>query len=454
MSKSSHVVAIFGGAVAGSEAAERLASHGIHVIVFDQNKIPYGKIESGLPKWHVKLRNSQESKIDQKLKHPLVQFVPGVKLGNDLKLEDLATEWGFSAVLMATGAWRDRPLPIKGIDSYINKGLYYQNPLVSWFNHNHMPESDPDQYEIPDDTIIIGGGLASFDVIKIVMIETARKALLKLGHDIDVLTLEKKGIAQILQDLDIPFEKLGIKGCTLYYRRRIIDMPLTVLPDNPEKKDYETAFRVRQKIFDNLHKKFLFNIKECHTPVDMIVEDDRLTGLIFEQTEIKDGSVEVLQGSQTEVKSPLVISAIGSLPEPIPGMQMEHDVFKIEDQKTGKLAGYKNVFALGNAVTGRGNIKESQTHGRNVSERVIKDFLAWQPENYQELFDQEVANADEKVDQIIDHLDDEKLLSAKQMENVFTQVKTHQKKSGYDGDYDNWIKENLPDRLEHLISEK
>jgi ferredoxin/flavodoxin---NADP+ reductase len=452
MSKTSHVVAVFGGAVAGSEAAERLASHGIHVIVFDQNKIPYGKIESGLPKWHVKLRNSQESKIDQKLKHPLVHYVPGVRLGTDLKLEELSSDWGFSAVLLATGAWRDRPLPIKGIDAYINKGLYYQNSFVSWFNHNHIPGSDQDQYDIPDDTMIIGGGMASFDVIKIVMIETARKALLKLGHNIDILTLEKKGIAQILQDLDISFEKLGLKGCTLYYRRRVLDMPLTVLPDNPDKKDYETAFRVRQKIFNNLHKKFLFKIKECYAPVDMIVENDRLTGLVFEQTEIKDGAVNVKPGSQTEVRTPLIISAIGSLPEPIPGMQMDRDVFKIEDQKTGKLAGYKNVFALGNAVTGRGNIKESQTHGRHVSERVIKDFLAWQPENYQELFDQEVANADEKVDQIIDHLDDEKLLSNNQMMHIFSQVKTQQEKVGYNGDYDNWIKNNLPLRLENLIS--
>ena len=242
MSKTSHVVAVFGGAVAGSEAAERFASHGIHVIVFDQNKIPYGKIESGLPKWHVKLRNSQESKIDQKLKHPLVHYVPGVRLGADIKLEELSSNWGFSAVLLATGAWHDRPLPIKGIDAYINKGLYYQNPFVSWFNHNHIPGMDQGQYEIPDDTIIIGGGLASFDVIKIVMIETARKALQKHGHDIDVLTLEKKGIAQILQDLNISFENLGLKGCTLYYRRRIIDMPLTVLPDSPEKKDYEKVY--------------------------------------------------------------------------------------------------------------------------------------------------------------------------------------------------------------------
>ena len=48
-------------------------------------------------------------------------------------------DWGFSAVLLATGAWKDRPLPIYGIDRYINQGLYYQNPFIYWYNHFHEP---------------------------------------------------------------------------------------------------------------------------------------------------------------------------------------------------------------------------------------------------------------------------------------------------------------------------
>ncbi len=55
MGKTKHIVAIFGGAVSGSEAAYQLAEKGIRTVVFDQNALPYGKIEDGLPKWHVKL---------------------------------------------------------------------------------------------------------------------------------------------------------------------------------------------------------------------------------------------------------------------------------------------------------------------------------------------------------------------------------------------------------------
>ena len=107
-----HVVAIFGGAVSGAEAAHQLTQQGIRCIVFDQNLLPYGKIEDGLPKWHAKLRDKEEAKKEKKLSHPLVTFVPGVKLGRDLDFEDVVQNWGFSAIFLATGAWRDRPLAI------------------------------------------------------------------------------------------------------------------------------------------------------------------------------------------------------------------------------------------------------------------------------------------------------------------------------------------------------
>ncbi|TDI96521.1 MAG: oxidoreductase, partial [Caldithrix sp.] len=37
-----HFVAIIGGAIAGSEAASRLADRGIYTVVFEQNLRPYG----------------------------------------------------------------------------------------------------------------------------------------------------------------------------------------------------------------------------------------------------------------------------------------------------------------------------------------------------------------------------------------------------------------------------
>ena len=132
-----HLVAIFGGAVSGAEAAFQFAERGIPCVVFDQNKLPYGKIEDGLPKWHVKLRDKEIGRINEKLSHPLVQYVPSVGLGRDVDFKAIAEDWGFSAVILAIGAWRDRPLPLEGVDQFIGNGLYYQNPFIYWFNHKH-----------------------------------------------------------------------------------------------------------------------------------------------------------------------------------------------------------------------------------------------------------------------------------------------------------------------------
>ncbi|HHL52322.1 MAG TPA: hypothetical protein ENJ39_03020, partial [Flammeovirgaceae bacterium] len=52
-----HFVAVIGGSVSGSEAAWLLAEKGYRVVVFDQKMLPYGKIEDGLPKWHIGLRD-------------------------------------------------------------------------------------------------------------------------------------------------------------------------------------------------------------------------------------------------------------------------------------------------------------------------------------------------------------------------------------------------------------
>src|SRR6202451_3745063 len=111
-----HFVAIVGGAIAGSVAAEILADNGIHVVVIEQNKKPYGKIEDGLPRWHLEQRKQEYSRIDARLRKPGVFFLPCTRLGRDLGFQDLCDSWGFSVVVLANGAWRDRELGISGAE--------------------------------------------------------------------------------------------------------------------------------------------------------------------------------------------------------------------------------------------------------------------------------------------------------------------------------------------------
>jgi NADPH-dependent glutamate synthase beta subunit-like oxidoreductase len=445
-----HIVAVIGGAVAGSEAVHRLAVNGIHCVVFEQNALPYGKLETGLPKWHVKLREKEEAKIDEKLDHHLVDYIPLVRLGNEIDFKQLKNEWGFSAILLATGAWKDRPLPVKGIDRYINKGLYYQNAFVNWFNYNHDPQFFEEEFSVSDDAVIIGGGLASIDVAKIVMIETVNKRLQQRGMTADLLILEKKGIPAVLQDLGVRFEELQLKGCTLYYRRRLIDMPLNSIPDKPTEREVQVAHRVRRKIMENMQSKYLFRFRECLQPGQAIIGQNRLKGIIFTPTEVHDGRLVSKEQFTVPVKTDLVISAIGSLPQEIPGIPYRNGSFELSDEESGQISGYDNVFALGNAVTGRGNIKESQMHGRLVSERVMDEYLVWNRKDYQQIFDRAIENADRKVDRIRSRLQSTPGLSADDIHKIKEKVKNLQQNIGYDGNYRSWITRHLPVRIESV----
>ncbi|KAA3615944.1 MAG: hypothetical protein DWQ05_09260 [Calditrichaeota bacterium] len=420
-SESQHIVAIFGGAVSGAEAAEHLSSQGIQTVVFEQNHLPFGKIEDGLPMWHIKLRDKEEQKIIEKLTHPNVKYVPNTKLGQDISFTDVVENWGFSTVLLATGAWRDRPLPMEGADEYIGKGLYYQNQFFGWYNHAHDTDYTGPKCEIVDDTLIVGGGLASIDVAKAVMIQTVKDALVKKGIEVDLLAIEKKGPAQILADHQLTKEELGLKGCTLVYRRHAVNMPITPIPEDADERRIQKAMEVRQRMMNKLQDEFLFRFVECHMPVDKIVSDGKLAGLVFQKTKIEGNRVIPIEGEFAEIRAAQIISSIGSIPEMIEGIPAKGSMFDVADWDTGQLTGFENVYLLGNAVTGQGNIKISRKHGSSVAQLVAEKLKS------------------------------QDMCSAEQAAAIFARVKARQKEVGFDGDLAAWTENHTPNRLENII---
>lgn len=444
-----HFVAIFGGAVSGAEAAHQLAKRKIHSVVFEQNALPYGKIEDGLPKWHVKLRDKEEQMINDHLDDPYVYYVPNVELGKDIGIKDVI-DWGFSAVLLATGAWQDRPLPLQDVDRFLNKGLYYQNPFVGWFNHSHDSNYEGQRFEIKDNAVVVGGGLASIDVVKILMIETVHAALKEKGHHVDILTIEKEGVSKIIGGFGFSLNDLGLKGCSLYYRRRVIDMPLIPMPPDPSPEKLEKAKAVRQKVLKNAMDKYLFTCFDCHMPIDVITDGERLTGLVFQETSIENGKAVPIPGNRVEVHSPLIISSIGSIPKPIPGISTENGAIRVKNEETAQVEGFDNVFALGNAVTGRGNIKESRIHGRKISSHVAEDFLDWQHEHIHDLVENKMSEIDEKIEAMLRVLKDKNFLSVEKMNSLVEKIKAQQERVKYHNDFRKWISDHLPLRLENM----
>ncbi len=443
--KAQHVVIIIGGAVSGAEAAFQFAQSGVRSVVLEQNDHPYGKIEDGLPRWHEKQRLQEMNKIDSKLSAPGVHFVPRTKLGRDLELSEILG-WGASAVVLANGAWRDRPLPVAGIDHFVGNGFHYQNPFVYWFNHYQEPDYRGPQVEISDNALVVGGGLASLDVVKILMLETVTRALEFRNRHIALYEMEQIGVSKALAEFGLALNDLGLRGCTLAYRRRAEDMPLAEPKENARPEQLEQTRATRRKLLRIFMEKYLFTFRDQLVPVAYLAEGNALKGLRLAATASSNGHVRAVEGTEVDLKSPLVVSSIGSIPEPISGVPMSGEVYRVRDEKTGELEEMPGVFAVGNAVTGKGNILVSAKHGRVVSQHMLEHYLLGTGTGYEEVFADAAADARAKMNSIAERLACQAELPGERVAGIMSRVKALQDRVGYPGDYRAWIGRVHPNR--------
>ncbi|MBW2715590.1 MAG: hypothetical protein JRD03_05920 [Deltaproteobacteria bacterium] len=440
-----HVIGICGGAVAGSEAARLFAERGALVIVFEQNARPYGKIEDGLPRWHVKLREKEYARIDENMDTAGVLFVPKTRLGKDLPFSELTEKMGLTTVILATGAWRDRPLPIEGIDRFVGHGLIYQNPLVYWFNHYPEPDFAGPQLDVPDGTIVIGGGLASIDVVKLLNIEVFCRALRERGVEVDAVAMEHAGISETLKAHGLSADDLGIKGCTLYYRRRMRDMPMASI-ENPSPAQLEKLAATRVRIMEKVMRKYLVRMEECSVPVAPIEDGDRLAGLVFRKTAVKDGRLRQVDGSDFEVQAPLVVSSIGSLPHPIAGLPTKGGLYEFDSSERSALHGVDGVFGLGNVVTGKGNIRDSRVNAGVVAERILENLLGV-PDTPDAIDDMSDALQEEfraRAQPLVDQALAGAKLPPERIASILERVKHRWDEVGYTRNYRDWIEVHRP----------
>jgi len=448
-----HYVAVIGGSISGSEAASLLANNGFRVVVFDMNKLPYGKIEDGLPNWHINLRNRQIAEIDKKLDHQNIRYVPNVKIGKDIEFLDLVNNWGFSAIILANGAWKDRHLPIENIDKFIDKELIYQNSFINWFNHKHEQAYNGKNYIIKNNTVIIGGGLSSLDVVKIVMIELVKRQLLLVkGIEADLFTLEKNGVKDVLEELNLTLADIDVQKTKLVYRRTARDMPLKS-PKDGSKESIEAAKGVSEKLLNKYQEKYLFEFIPLSVPFNFNEKDGKLSGIVFQKVEIDNGKIKPIKEGFFEIETDMLISSIGSVPETIEGLQYEYSSLKMKGEGDYHVYGYDNVFAVGNAVTGKGNILESKKHGKEMTGKIIDRHLTddafekWLINHNNQIKD----NVKNQLDDIVKEISQLNIQPESIIQGILDKTAEIHKNYNYTN-YIEWVRENIPQRLEEILN--
>ena len=125
-----------------------------------------------------------------------------------------------------------------------------------------------------------------------------------------------------------------------------------------------------------------------------------------------------------EVRAPMVISSIGSVPERLPGIAMRGELYDFIDWDLGRLEAYPNLFSAGNVVTGQGNIVASRKHARYVASEVVEGYV-----------------------RLADQVKRLPPISSEQRDEILNRVRKLQSRVGYDSDYPGWIRKVTPPDL-------
>jgi hypothetical protein len=173
-----------------------------------------------------------------------------------------------------------------------------------------------------------------------------------------------------------------------------------------------------------------------------------MVGVNFSRTEVADGQVRIVQQGAESARAPMTISSIGSIPEPIPGIPQKGEVYTYADQKIGLLMeGATAVFAAGNVLTGKGNIKDSLVSGTEIGTRVAEAYLGLSGEELKIAEGARKAAAD-SGEKIASAVTARQKIAPEGVANVLRRARERQRAVGYEGDYRAWIAKVTPSDLQ------
>jgi hypothetical protein len=224
-------------------------------------------------------------------------------------------------------------------------------------------------------------------------------------------------------------------------------MPLAQPPDNATPEQLAKTEQVRQKMLRIARDKYLFRFQDRRLTTGIVVENGRLAGLKVAETKIEGRKAEPIPSTEHEIRAPLVISSIGSVPEKLPGINMNGEYYTFAGKDVPRYTPMDRVFGVGNVVTGQGNIRVSLVHSQKVTKRVLDCMKSGDGSPGADAggTEQQAANAIDAIGKQIEVIPQ---LSDDQMAAVERQVHALQQNAGYTSDYDSWIAKVTPPDLE------
>ncbi len=369
-------VAIVGSGPAGYYTAEGLIKQfgdTVCIDIIDRLPTPFGLIRAGVAPDHQSIK-AVARRFEEQHGHPGVRFIGNVELGRDIAVADLT---GFyDAVVIATGAPRDRPL---GIEGEGQKGVLGAAQFVAWYNaHPDYAWLEPDL-----DTAcvaVIGNGNVAIDVARVLVkspdemasSDLARHAAARI-HASPIRTVNVFGRRGPLEVSFTPKE-LGELG-HLQQAQALAD-PAQMPPEGAEDAldpgqrkvvGHIRGFAAASAQPDRRSIRFHFFAR----PVQ-ILGDGQVRGVRFERTRIEDGKA-VGTGAFFDMPCGLVVGCIGYRTAPIPGVPYDERLGRFANDE-GRIS--DGLYCVGWARRGpTGTIGTNRPDGFWLAERIAKEVM-------------------------------------------------------------------------------
>lgn len=371
-------VAIVGSGPAGYYCAEALQGAfggAIRIDVIDRLPVPYGLIRFGVAPDHQSIK-AVARRYEKVALADNVRFVGNVTIGEDVSIDELRAL--YDAVILATGAPRDRPLGIPGEEL---PGVVGSAAFVGWYNGHPDFAGLAPPLSAPS-AAVVGNGNVALDVARIL----AKTPAEFVGSDIVAHAFEALGNARV-RDVHVVGRRgphqIAMTPKELGELGRLEDAAPLVDPADlpPPESDAALEPGLRKSVHHlrdfadgagagaDKAKRIRFHF--LARPV-RIEGDGRAERLIVERTRLEPDGNAVGTGETRAIPADLVVSCIGYLTPPIPGVPYDAARGRFANEE-GRIAA--NFYCVGWARRGpTGTIGTNRPDGQDAAERIVAEL--------------------------------------------------------------------------------
>ena len=372
-------IAIVGSGPAGyytAEAAVKKWGDEARIDVFDMLPVPFGLIRTGVAPDHQSIKGVSR-RYEKTAIGDTVRFVGNIAIGRDVSIEELQSL--YDAVILATGAPKDRLLRIDGSDA---ENVIGSAAFVGWYNgHPEFANLNPDLSG--RHAVVVGMGNVALDVARILSktedefagsdIVTHALDALRNSRLESVTILGRRGPHQIMMTPKELGELLQLERAS----PQVESADLPPLDDDavlePGMRKSVTLLREFAAIPPNSHgeKPIAIEFDFFASPKAIDVTDGRATGVVVERTVVEAGRA-IGTGESYRIPADIVITCIGYETSPIEGVPFDERAGRFANDQGRILPG---LYCVGWAKRGpSGTIGTNRPDGYSVIDIVDEDI--------------------------------------------------------------------------------